>query len=123
MVCLDANVLIEIILDRKKSLACREFIRTSPDDLAITLLSLDLVMYYAERNNLELGPIERLVRTFLWLAITEADADEAFRHYAHNDFEDALQISCAMREGCTRFVTLDAALAKKYGTALTVTLL
>lgn len=123
MTCLDANVLIEVILGRKKATICRDFIHKATDDLAITTLSLDLVMYYAQKNKLNLKPIEQFLRTFLWLGLTEADAESAFRRFRNDDFEDALQISCALRERCTKFVTLDGPLAKKYVRDLAITLL
>ena len=121
MICLDANILIEVILGRKKATACRELIQRTTDDIAITILSLDLVMYYAEKNKLSLAPIEQFLRTFIWLAIVESDVDKAFKRYTDDDFEDALQISCALRESCTKFVTLDSALAKKYAKDISVT--
>jgi predicted nucleic acid-binding protein len=123
MICFDANVLIEIILGRDKALICREFVNKTSDDLAVTILSLDLVMYYAEKHKLNLEPIEQFLRTFLWLPLTEADAESAFQHYKADDFEDALQISCAVRESCATFVTLDKALVKKYHKDIRVKLL
>jgi predicted nucleic acid-binding protein len=114
MICFDANVLIEIILERKNAKACRQYIDSAQADMTTTMLSLDLVLYYTERNKLTIEPIEQFLRLFTWLPLTDSDADWAFRHFNGKDFEDALQVACATREGCNRFVTLDRRLTKKY---------
>lgn len=123
MICCDANVLIEVILGRRQSGVCRKYIEEAPEDLAITMLSLDLIMYYAERHKLDLKPFEQLLRLFVWLPLTESDAEQAFKQYKGDDFEDALQISCTIREGCSKFATLDKSLAKKYSQSLPIDLL
>lgn len=123
MICFDANVLIEIILNRKNSEVCKDYIGLAKEDMAITILSLDLIMYYAERNKLDLGSIEQFTRIFIWLPITDTDAEWAFKQYLDNDYEDALQIGCALREGCVKFVTLDRDLKKKYSQQLPIDLL
>lgn len=123
MICFDANVLIEIILERKNAAVCREYIKLAKEDMAITTLSLDLIMYYAERNKLDLRSIEQFVRLFIWLPLTDNDAEWAFKQYAGDDYEDALHIGCALREGCAKFATLDHGLVKKYSQKLPINLL
>ena len=123
MTCLDANVLIEIILGRKNVAACNEYIASAKDDLAISMLSLDLIMYYAELDKLKLASIQQFLRLFIWLPITDFDAEWAFQHFAGKDFEDALQISCARREGCSKFATLDKSLVRKYSSNFPVQLI
>lgn len=113
MICVDANVLIEIILERRRANLCQKYIDETDQDLAITILTLDLVMYYAERHKLKLKPIEQFLRLFIWLPMTEADAELAFKSFGGQDFEDGLQLACAGREGCSRFLTLDNNLAKR----------
>ena len=123
MICLDANVLIEIILGRTHAQACRDYINSVQDDLAIKLLSLDLLLYFAKSNKLNLPAIEEFLRLYVWLPMTDGDAEWAFRRFAGTDFDDALQIATTIREACTMFVTLDKKLAKKYASDLPVKLL
>ncbi len=123
MICLDANVLIDIILERQHFKACRQYIDLAKDDMAITMLSLDLIMYYAESNKLPLRPTLQFLRLFTWLPMIEADAQWAYAHYKAKDFEDALQIACALRERCNKFATLDSPLSKKYSSQITVDLI
>jgi len=123
MICLDANVLIEMMLGRQRANLCQKYIDQTDQDLAITLLSLDLTMYYAEAHKLALRPIEQFMRLFIWLPMIDADAQWAFEHFAGKDYEDALQVAAASREGCSRFVTLDRNLAKKYPKNIAIDLL
>jgi hypothetical protein len=53
MICLNANVLIEVILERKNAAICKQYIESTDGDMAVTMLSLDLIMHYAERNKLD----------------------------------------------------------------------
>jgi predicted nucleic acid-binding protein len=55
--------------------------------------------------------------------VVDADAQWAFMNFQGKDFEDALQVACALREDCSSFATLDELLAKKYKKDMTVWLL
>jgi predicted nucleic acid-binding protein len=123
VVCFDANILLEVILERKNEHICREMILTNKEDSCISLLTLDIVMYYVEREKVQVESVEEFLGTFIWLPIEESDARWAFAHFSGNDFEDALQISCALREQASRFVTLDKKLASKYSEVVPITLL
>jgi predicted nucleic acid-binding protein len=123
MICLDANIVIELLLKRRLAQKCRDYITAVNDDIAITVLSVSIIMYYAEAKQLDLLAVERFLRDFVWLAVVETDTTWAFQHFAGKDFEDALQIATAKREGCQQFVTLDRALAKKHIATMPVELL
>jgi predicted nucleic acid-binding protein len=123
MICLDANIVLELLLDRKSAQSCRDYIAALNEDVAITVLSISIIMYYAEGKHLDLLAVERVLRDFVWLATVEADTTWAFQHYAGKDFEDALQIAVAKREDCKEFVTLDKSLAKKHTATMPIKLL
>lgn len=123
MICFDANVLIEIIVQRKNAQACRDYINSSKEDMATTMLSVDLVMYYTESNKLDVTPVEQFLRQFIWLSLIDSDAEWAFKHFRNKDFEDGLQIACAKREECVKFITLDKPLAKKYAQNIPIDLI
>ena len=80
-------------------------------------------MYYAEKNKLELRQIKTFLKLFVWLPLTESDADLAFEYFSDDGYEDALQIAVAIREGCSAFVTLDKSLAEKYAKVIPIDLL
>jgi predicted nucleic acid-binding protein len=123
MICLDANIVLELLLNRKQAQACQEYIASTDDEIAITVLSISISMYYAEGKRLDLLEVERLLRDFVWLGAVEADVAWAFQYFAGKDFEDALQLAVASREGCQSFITLDKALAKKYTSIVPIELL
>ena len=123
MICVDANVIIDILLSRKNAAACETYLTTASETLAITTLTLDLVTYYAERQKLILTQVQQFLTTFVWLPVTADDATWSFSHFKGDGYEDGLQIGCAVREQCSRFVTLDRGLAKKYAQQLKIDLL
>ncbi len=122
MIFVDANVLLEVIQKRIHAKTCEQFL-SNDEDKAISTLTLDLVMYFVERDKLPWKPIKSFLESFSWLPVTDADAQWAFTNFRGGDFEDALQVACALREGCATFVTLDQGLAKKYSGRLPIDLL
>jgi predicted nucleic acid-binding protein len=123
MICVDANIVLEIIEKRKNAEICERFLTTVAGERAISILTLDIVMYFVEKDKIVPAPAKAFLESFTWLPVTEADAGWAFEHFDGKDFEDGLQIACAMREGCSTFATLDQGLAKKYTAHLPVKLL
>jgi len=123
MICYDANVILEILFDRPKSDACSALIYKTDEKLATTMVSVSIIMYYAERNKADIRYTERFLRQFIWLPVTESDGEWAFQNYGVEDYEDGLQIACAIRENCKKFVTLDQALAKKYAQNIPISLI
>lgn len=122
MIFVDANVLLEVILKRAKAETCEAYLRGGSDK-AISILTLDLVMYFIERDKLQWEPVKHFLESFVWLPIADADAQWAYANFKGDDFEDALQVACANREDCTSFATLDKSLAKKYSEVIKVELL
>ena len=123
MICFDANVLLEIVLERSHAGECQKYLDNTTQDAAITALTAHLIMYFAERHKLNLEAAERLLELFVWLPLNEADIRWAIEHYKGDDFEDALQVASALREGAKKFVTLDQKLARKYKEDLPIKLL
>ena len=122
MIFVDANVVLEVIEKRLRADACEQLLRGA-EEKAISLLTLDLVMYFVEKDKLAWEPVKTFLESFAWLPITDTDAQWAFGNFKGDDFEDALQISCAKREGCNKFATLDKDLAKKYADTILIKLL
>jgi predicted nucleic acid-binding protein len=122
MVFIDANVLLEVILKRVRAKACEHFL-INDKNKAISTLTVDLVMYFVERDKLDWEPVKVFLESFNWLPLTDSDAQWAFTNFKGNDYEDALQVACAIREGCSRLVTLDGSLAKKYAENIAIELI
>jgi predicted nucleic acid-binding protein len=122
MIFVDADVLLEVIQKRTRVKECERFL-SNDKNKAISVLSLDLVMYFVERDKLPWEPVKNFLESFSWLPIIDADAQWAFMNFNGDAFEDALQVACALREGCNSFVTLDVALSEKYNQTITVELI
>ena len=122
MIFVDANVLLEVIQKRTRAKSCEQFL-SNDKNKAISTLTLDLVMYFVERDKLPWEPVKNFLESFSWLPVTDADAQWAFMNFKGYDFEDALQIACAIREGCSRLVTLDRSLSKKYAQDIVIDLI
>lgn len=122
MLFVDVSVLMEVIQKRAHLKICEQFL-SNDKNKAISTLSLDLVMYFVERDKLAWEPVKGFLESFSWLPITDADAQWAFLNFKGDGFEDAIQIACALREGCNSFVTLDRQLSKKYEEAMAIDLI
>ncbi len=122
MIFVDANVLLEVIQKRTRAKACEQFL-SNDKNKAISTLTLDLVMYFVERDKLPWESVKSFLESFSWLPVTDADAQWAFMNFKGDDFEDALQIACATRESCSRLVTLDGTLSKKYAQDIVIDLI
>ena len=123
MIALDANILLEILENRGQVSAVKQAIakfESQAEDLAISVLSVADIFYLAEAHKLPVKRVEKLIRAFQIYSITPADISWAFSNWKGKDFEDALQIAAALRENCNCFLTLDKALAKKYGVLMEI---
>lgn len=58
--------------------------------------------------------VEAFLSDYTILPLDAVNFDWAFRNTRNSDFEDALQIAVALKNGCDEFVTLDKRLAKIY---------
>ncbi len=116
---LDANVVLEIILSRSKAAVAKEFLSSSKGDLCISSLTGHLIMHFGKK--IVSQPILRdFLGDFTMLALEQSDFDWAFQNSRNSDFEDALQLSVAIKNGCTEFITFDAELVKDYASLISI---
>lgn len=123
MVAIDVNVIIEIIENRSRASLCGRYLETCKQPRVVSMLALNLVMYLAEKYKADVAVARKTLEQFRWLPVLPEDGVWAFARFGDRDYEDALQVACAVREGCTRFVTLDAGLAKKYKSDIKIDLI
>ncbi|MCA9348114.1 hypothetical protein KC867_01750 [Candidatus Saccharibacteria bacterium] len=71
-------------------------------------------MLYFGSKNLPLSTLQGFLSDFEMLSLDSADFDWAFNNIRDSDFEDALQIAIAVRNGCNEFVTFKKNLASTY---------
>jgi predicted nucleic acid-binding protein len=110
---LDANVLLEIVLGRDKEVAARKFIESNDENLCISTLTAHLVVHFG-KSIVTLPVLRKLLADYTVLSLDNADFEWAFTNIRGADFEDALQIAVAVRNGCSELVTFDKNLASTY---------
>lgn len=113
-VFLDANILLEIILGRKNELKARQFIETGDNSLFISTLTAQLVVHFGQAI-VDLSVLRKFLADYTLLTLDSADFEWAFTNVRNQDFEDALQLAVAIRNGCSKFVTFDKTLVTTYG--------
>jgi predicted nucleic acid-binding protein len=112
-VYLDANVLIEIILERGHQAAAKAVLEGARHDLRISALTAHLVVHFGV-TRVDLPIIRKFLGDYQILPLEQADFEWAFVNARNQDFEDALQLAVAIRNGCDRFITFDQTLYRAY---------
>lgn len=123
----DANVLLSLLLKRPGNVAAENFqlnLGRDNSPIHISVLTGHLVAHFRPES-ISLRVIELFLSDYALLDMTQADFHWAFTNRADEDFEDALQIAIAIRNGCSEFVTFDKKLASNYSNlpTLKITLL
>jgi predicted nucleic acid-binding protein len=110
---LDANILLEIILSRDKEALARRFLERHSEKFNISALTAHLLMHFGI-NTVSLSILRKFLADYTILPLEDADFEWAFNNIRNQDFEDALQIGIAIRNGCGKFITFDRNLFNAY---------
>jgi predicted nucleic acid-binding protein len=113
MLFLDANVLLEILLGRDHEAIARRLIEEQHGAIAISALTAQLVVHFGQ-SIVGLPILRKFLADYTLLALDAPDFEWAFVNSRHQDYEDALQLAVAIRNGCTEFATFDKSLADAY---------
>jgi predicted nucleic acid-binding protein len=116
---LDANILLEIILAREKETVVRQFIEEQTGTLCISTLTAHLIVHFGE-SIVALPVLRKFLADYTVLALDSADFEWAFTNVRNQDFEDALQLAVAIRNGCNQFITFDKRLVTTYNDLVTI---
>ncbi len=116
---LDANILLAIILGRNKRNQARQLLKGQKEKPYISALTAHLVVHFGQAI-VELPTLRKFLGDYIVLSLERTDFEWAFMNMRGNDFEDALQIAVAIRNGCDSFATFDKDLAKNYEELLTI---
>lgn len=117
MVFLDANIILEIVLkDRPHFNEVVELLKYIDEDTAISMLSVHLIMHFGRKEQIEDELLEKVINENEILSLAPEDYVWAVMNESDRDFEDALQLATAIRNGCDTYVTFDQALKKAYDT-------
>jgi predicted nucleic acid-binding protein len=113
MVYVDANVILELILQRPRMRDAAKMLGEA-DVSVISMLTVHLVWHFCRLENVADSVIETAIADKTIVDVTRTDYEWALRHEKGRDFEDALQVATALRSGCDTFLTFDRALARRY---------
>lgn len=121
--CIDINVLLETLLEsRQHADQAMEAIRQA-GTATISSLSVHLYVYFGQRERHSLASLLEDLSAYAVLTMDEQVVRWAVANRQDDDFEDALQVGCAVLEGCKKFITFDQKLAKNYGRFIDMQLL
>ena len=121
-VCLDASVLLESVLKgRRNASKAQQYIGSH--DVMISPLTAHLFIYFGQKDGLSLDVLLDLLLKHRFTDFGTVEIIWSAKNHQGEDFEDALQIACALTSHCKEFVTFDKDLAKKYKKYIVVNLL
>ncbi len=122
VIFIDANVLLETILKgRKNIIKAQDYV--SSHDIIISPLSAHLFVYFGLRDGLELNLLLDMLIKHRFTNFGIEEVMWATKNYQDDDFEDALQVACAVMQDCQTFVTFDKKLAQEYSQFIDVKVL
>lgn len=110
---LDANVLLEILLDRGKGPQARAFLNSQTEKPAISALTAHLVVHFGSQI-VDFPVLRHFLNDYTIISLDSADIEWAFINMRGTDFEDALQMAVAIRNGYGTFATFDKNLMRDY---------
>lgn len=120
-VFVDANVLLELFFERAKhGLAIKALLDLPGDSTTATsVLALSILMYYVEAGKFDKVLAHKFINGYRILDMNESDYAWALAN-DEGVFEDALQLACALRHGCTKLITFDKDMEPMYGKHLAI---
>jgi predicted nucleic acid-binding protein len=119
----DVNVLLELILpDRPKAPEAARFLGAS-ENLVLSPLTAHLYVYFGKKAGLDLNDLVSDLANYRFTNFGAQEVAWAAANRQSNDYEDALQVACAIAHGCKSIVTLDKKLARQYAGFINVQLL
>ena len=118
---LDTNFLLEVLLPgRPKAKVAAKYAQR---ESVVSPLAAHLYVYFGKKEGF---PLDSLMRNLSLLKFTDlgnAQVRWAVTNCQGDDFQDALQVACAVTYGSEEFVTLDNSLAQRYSKFIKVKLL
>ncbi len=123
-VFIDANILMELFFARASRQKVMETLlaKGAEAEHVASILSVHILFYYVEKEKKQKSDAHDFLQSYRILDMNEADYEWAMAN-DQGDFEDALQIACALRQGCKKFLTLDQGLKQRHHKHLAITLI
>ncbi len=121
LIFLDTNVLMELLFRRPQHDLVLASVMALPEQAIVctSVLSAAILLYFVETEKLDKTVAYGFVKGYKILNMTHADYLWAEEN-DQGDFEDALQVGCAKRHGCSSLLTLDKKFDRMYGKYLSI---
>lgn len=120
---LDANILLEILFDRRLATECRAVVSSPSNEYAISVITVHIIWYMAEKYKLKTELIDDLLSVWVILPVTNQIIQASRNRYDGKDFEDCLQATCAEFGNYDEILTIDKHFQTHSHTELPVTVL
>ncbi len=112
---------MEVLLpDRPKVKSVIEYARR---DSVVSPLTAHLYMYFGRKVGYSKNILMKNLALLKFTDLGDSEVRWAIANCQDDDFEDAIQVACAVNYGCEEFVTLNKSLAQKYNKYIRIKLL
>lgn len=110
----DTNVLLETILEGRKKSHVAGIVLSRAEHSYISPLTAHLYVYFAKKEGHAVNELLKDLQSYQLTDMNSPAVQWAIKNRKNDDFEDALQIACAVLDGCDIFVTFDKNLYRDY---------
>lgn len=119
----DANVLLETLLIGRKKAAIAVKVLSSAENVVISPLTTHLYVYFGKKENHTVSVLLEDLQAYQITPMNQPVFEWAVANRQYENFEDALQVACAVLGGCDRIITFDRQLANNYRRFIDIQLL
>lgn len=124
LILVDANVLLEISLDRLKRPDAAAFFENNKHyKMCISPLTVHIYLYFMKLNKQNIAEALIFLDKYFVLPLDDVSTKWALNNCPDGDYEDALQVACAVFSDCAKLVTFDQQLFKNYSRHIDIELL
>ncbi len=102
---IDANVLLEVLLNRSKVKSAHAVLMTG-SYMNISSLTGHIAFHFC-RHAIDRADVSAFLTDFTMKPLTNQDFEWVYEYGKSYEFEDALQVAVAVRSGCSEFITFD----------------
>lgn len=110
----DVNVLLEVLLAGRKKQHIAETALFRAHEAYISPLSAHIYVRFGQKEQHDTNQLLKDLESFNVIPMDEDTVHWATLNRRDDDFEDALQVGCAIINGCENFYTFNKKLAKRY---------
>lgn len=121
MIFLDENILLELFLNRKKAREVEDLLLEKiNEEFVISFLTADIFYHIGLKAGADFEDLQVSLKSFRVLECDQNTYHKVKLIKQNKDFEDFLQVACAIQHDVDEFYTLDLQLQKDYSKLLNI---